>query len=263
MNDQKIVLAALQFQQEAGVDSSIGEKPLDRFDTEAPKVAPQQVFTPTKPEQPVTHFAPGAPLLGGEISGLPHAAAAARAAQSIPEWVAAVEAFEHCELKKTARSTVVYDGNPAAQILLIGEAPGAQEDREGLPFVGRAGQLLDRMLAAIGLDRQTHVLITNSVYWRPLGNRTPNDGELSVCKPFVERLIELQQPKIIVTLGAAAGRSLLQTGAITRARGKWLEHEGIPALPMLHPAYLLRMPTAKRETWVDLRKLKAKIEEIL
>ena len=128
------------------------------------------------------------------------------------------------------------------------------------------------MLAAIGLDRQTHVLISNSVFWRPLGNRTPNEGELSVCKPFVERLIALQQPKIIVTLGAAAGRSLLSIGAITRTRGKWIEYgssEGggkapkIPALPLLHPAYLLRQPSAKRETWADLRTLKAKIEDLL
>ena len=271
MTDQNALLAALQFQQEFGVDACVGEAPLDRFADAAqgpevksqPKAEPPPVFTPTKPEQPVTTFAPGAPLLGGEMAGLPHAAAAAKAAQSIPELVSAIEAFEHCELKKTARSTVIYDGNPAAQILLIGEAPGAEEDREGLPFVGAAGQLLNKMLAAIGLDRQTHVLITNSVYWRPLGNRTPNDGELSVCKPFVERLIALQQPKIIVTLGGAAARSLLSVGAITRARGKWLEHEGIPALPMLHPAYLLRMPTTKREAWADLRSLKTKIEEIL
>ena len=272
MNDQKALLAALEFQRMAGVVATVGETPLDRFaDSQVAKApAPSApVFTPKppppKPQAPLTEFEPGAPLLGGAMAGLPHAQEAAKAATSIPELVAAIEAFEHCELKKTARSTVVLDGNPAAQVLLVGEAPGAQEDAQGLPFVGAAGELLNRMLAAIGLKRETHVLISNSVFWRPLGNRTPNDGELAVCRPFVARLIELNQPKIIVTLGAAATKSLLEITGITRARGKWVTYKAedgteIPAMPMLHPAYLLRMPTTKREAWVDLRALKAKME---
>ena len=277
MNDQNAILAALKWQMDAGVDAIVGSEALDRFADSAaasvpasmarpaPKAPP--VFTPTPPKAPLTQFEPGAPLVGGAMSGLPHAAKAARAAESIPALVSAIEAFEHCDLKKTAQSTVILDGNPAAQVLLIGEAPGAQEDSAGLPFVGPAGQLLDKMLAAIGLNRQTHVLIANSVFWRPLGNRTPDAGEMAVCKPFVERLIQLNQPKIIVTLGSASSKSLLDVGSITRARGRWVSYENegaeIPALPMLHPAYLLRLPTAQREAWADLRALKAKMEELL
>ena len=279
MNEQKAFLAALEFQKAAGVTATLGSTPMDRFADSALKHAAvadkaRPVFTPTPVKsaqgkaRAITQFEPGAPLLGGAMAGLPHAQAAAQAAQSIPELIEAIEGFEHCELKKTARSTVVLDGNPAAQILLIGEGPGAQEDAQGLPFVGPAGELLNRMLAAIGLDRQTHVLISNSVFWRPLGNRTPNDGELAVCRPFIARLIELNCPKIIVTLGAAATKSLLDVTGITRARGKWVMYKGedgqeIPALPMLHPAYLLRMPTTKREAWVDLRTLRAKVEAAL
>ena len=279
MNDQNALLAALEFQRAAGVTATVGAVAIDRFaDSQVAKPAAHPHAqakplrpVPEKPAAPLTQFEPGAPLLGGEMAGLPHAQAAAQAAQSIPDLVKAIEEFEHCELKKTARSTIVLDGNMAAQVLLIGEAPGAQEDAEGLPFVGAAGALLNNMLAAIGLKRDTHVLISNSVFWRPLGNRTPNDGELAVCRPFVARLIELNQPKIIVTLGAAATKSLLGLTGITRARGKWTRYQPdtpdqgaeIPALPMLHPAYLLRMPTTKREAWMDLRALKTKMEEIL
>lgn len=303
MNDQNALLAALQFQQMAGVDTTVGEVPLDRFadsaamfrlppssqtlenssagsssagssraDTsraEFSRTETQRANVPrAETKQPLTAFEPGAPLVGGAMAGLPHAQTAAKAAQSIPDLVRAIENFEHCELKKTARSTVVLDGNPAAPVLLVGEAPGAQEDAQGLPFVGPAGELLNKMLGAIGLKRDTHVLISNSVFWRPLGNRTPNDGELSVCRPFVARLIELNQPKLIVTLGAAATKSLLDVAGITRARGRWVTYKGedgaeIPAMPMLHPAYLLRAPTTKREAWIDLRSLKAKMEEVL
>ena len=277
MNDQKVLLAALEFQMLAGVDTVVGPAPMDRFADSAandplrsssPMQSRQPQGTAAQARAPLTQFEPGAPLLGGAMAGLPHAQTAAAAAQSIPDLVAAIEAFEHCELKKTARSTVVLDGNPAAQVLLVGEAPGAREDEAGVPFVGPAGQLLDAMLAAIGLKRETHVLISNSVFWRPLGNRNPNDGELAVCRPFVVRLIELNQPKILVTVGAAATKSLLSVPSITRSRGKWVTYKGdegseIPALPMLHPAYLLRMPTTKREAWTDLRALKAKMEDLL
>ena len=276
MDKRQVLLAALAFQRRAGVTATVGATPLDRFaDTQAAKASavrtpvsvPVSPKKPPKPRPPLTQFEPGAPLLGGALAGLPHAQEAAQAATSIPELIAAIADFEHCELKKTARATVVLDGNPAAQVLLVGEAPGVQEDAQGLPFVGPAGALLNKMLAAIGLDRQTHVLISNSVFWRPLGNRTPNDSELAVCRPFVARLIELNQPRIIVTLGAAATKSLLEVTGITRARGKWVTYRTeagtqIPALPMLHPAYLLRMPTTKREAWVDLRALKARMEAL-
>ena len=303
MNDQKALLAALNFQWAAGVATTIGDHPLDRLADSArgpfphkaaaaspdptPCPTPKSPPHPNRPQAqsaaqrgraaqttqvPLIQFEPGAPLVGGTMAGLPHAQSAARAANSIPDLLRAIEGFEHCELKKTARNTVVLDGNPAAQVLLVGEAPGAQEDAEGLPFVGAAGQLLNNMLAAIGLKRETDVLISNSVFWRPLGNRTPNDGELTICRPFLVRLIDLQQPKIIVTLGAAASKSLLGVTGITRARGKWVRYvsedgqsedgQAIPALPMLHPAYLLRMPTTKREAWIDLRNLKAKLENL-
>ena len=164
---------------------------------------------------------------------------------------------------------VFYDGNPEARIVLIGEAPGADEDRQGLPFVGVSGQLLDRMLASIGLDR-TQVLIANTVFWRPPGNRSPTTSETAACLPFVERLIELVGPDIVVTLGGAAAKSLLaQTQGVTRLRGRWFEYETprlsrpIAATVLFHPAYLLRSPAQKRLAWRDLlaiRKRLAKIE---
>ena len=273
MNEQNALLAALDFQRMAGVNATVGETSMDRFadNHKEKKQPPKGPSVPShKPPsvQSLTTFEPGAPLIGGAMAGLPHAQKAAQGAESIPDLIRTIEAFDHCELKKTARSTVVLDGNVVAKVLLLGEAPGAQEDAQGIPFVGPAGALLNSMLSAIGLKRDTHVLISNSVFWRPLGNRTPNDGELSVCRPFVVRLIDLMQPKIIVTLGAVATKSLLDIVGITRARGKWVTYRGndgteIPALPMLHPAYLLRMPTTKREAWIDLRRLKSKMDEVL
>jgi DNA polymerase len=185
---------------------------------------------------------------------------------------AAVEAFEGCTLKPFATKTVFSDGNPAAKIVLIGEAPGAQEDAVGKPFVGRSGQLLDKMLAAIGLDRHSEgsnsVYITNTVFWRPQDNRTPTPAETLSCRPFLMKHLELKKPEIIVLVGGTAVKSMLQTtDGIGKFRNRWLEFEvpglgKVPTLATFHPAYLLRNPPAKKEAWDDLKMLRAKIEEI-
>ncbi len=173
---------------------------------------------------------------------------------------AALERFEGCALKATAKSTCVYRGATKAPVMIIGEAPGRDEDLEGRPFVGRAGQLLDRMLAAIDLD-ETNVHITNVVYWRPPGNRTPTPQETQICRPFLERQVELVDPQFILLLGGAAAKSVLDIGeGIMRLRGKWrdisLGGKQVRALATLHPAYLLRTPAAKRMAWRDFLALK-------
>ncbi|MGH7113021.1 MAG: uracil-DNA glycosylase, partial [Stellaceae bacterium] len=192
----------------------------------------------------------------------------AAAADTILALEAAIAGFDGCALKRTATSTVIADGNPAAPLMIIGEAPGADEDRIGRPFVGRAGQLLDRMLAAIGLDRQG-VLITNAIYWRPPGNRTPSADEIAACLPFVLRYVALVRPKVLVLAGATAARALLPPGpGITRLRGRWLDlaipglDRPVPTLPMFHPSFLLRTPERKREAWRDLLALRARLDEL-
>jgi DNA polymerase len=187
---------------------------------------------------------------------------AARAAPDLASLREALKRFDGISLSRTATNLVFADGNPAAKIMLVGEAPGADEDRQGLPFVGASGQLLDRMMAAIGLDR-TAFYITNICFWRPPGNRKPTDLEHAAQKPFVERHIELVAPRVLVLVGAAAAQGLLgTTEGITRLRGRWFQYPlgesgaTVPALPIFHPAYLLRQPAQKRETWRDLLKLK-------
>ncbi|MCB9942098.1 MAG: uracil-DNA glycosylase [Geminicoccaceae bacterium] len=179
----------------------------------------------------------------------------------------ALESFEGCALKRTANRLCFGDGNPAASIMLIGEAPGAEEDRQGKPFVGPSGRLLDRMLAAIGLGRET-VWITNAIFWRPPGNRTPTANEIAVCQPFVERQIEIMAPEIIVFVGGIAARTLLGTReGVTRLRGRRFSYEpgdgkpAIPAMVMFHPAYLLRQPARKKESWQDLMTVSEWLED--
>ncbi|MFM2042879.1 MAG: hypothetical protein RLY86_1455 [Pseudomonadota bacterium] len=212
---------------------------------------------------------PGMPLGAAEAGETARAAAAA--AGSLEALRAALAGFEGCALKHTAMNLVFADGNPKARIMLVGEAPGEQEDRQGKPFVGPAGHLLDRMLAAIDLDRGAEdagraVYITNVLPWRPPGNRSPTDGEVAACLPFVQRHIELVAPDILVFLGGISAKSLLaRSEGITRLRGRWFEYrtpglpKPLPALPMLHPAYLLRNPVAKREAWKDLLALKLRM----
>lgn len=187
--------------------------------------------------------------------------ATAAAAQSLDDLLRQIEAFEGCGLKATAKSLCFYRGAPKARLMLIGEAPGRDEDIAGKPFVGRAGQLLDKMLAAIGID-ESKVHITNTVYWRPPGNRTPTPEETQACAPFVTRQIELVEPDVIVLLGGVAAKSVLGlTEGILKLRGKWralsVAGREVRSLATLHPAYLLRTPAAKRQVWQDLQLIAA------
>jgi uracil-DNA glycosylase family 4 len=184
--------------------------------------------------------------------------------QAMPRVRQAITGFDLCELKRGAKSTVFADGNPAARVLILGEAPGREEDLEGRPFVGRAGQLLDRMFAAIGLSRTspdptTALYITNVMPWRPPQNRDPSPEEIAMMRPFVERHIELMDPAVIVLMGNTPCQCLLGSKGILRLRGNWAQALGRPVLPMTHPAYLLRNPAAKREAWADLLSLKEKL----
>ncbi|MDQ7246926.1 uracil-DNA glycosylase [Dongia sedimenti] len=192
----------------------------------------------------------------------------ARNAQSLEELQAALTRYDGVSLRKTATNLVFADGNPKAEIMLVGEAPGADEDRQGLPFVGVSGQLLDRMMAAIGYDRTTFY-ITNVCFWRPPGNRKPTEAELAAQQPFVLRHIELVRPKVLVLVGGSSAQMLLgTTEGITRLRGKWFDYRSdgldqpIPALPIFHPAYLLRQPELKREAWRDLVKLRVRLDAL-
>ncbi|HEY1943340.1 MAG TPA: uracil-DNA glycosylase [Roseiarcus sp.] len=270
---------ALRWWIEAGVDLAIDETPHDRFAESAAKPVRAAAASPARPAQAAAPAAAvsGSPARAASASAQAPIAAPDEAARSAQEIAAAARdldelrdalmRFEGCGLKATATQLVFADGSPHARIMLVGEAPGADEDRMGRPFVGRAGQLLDRMLAAIGLDR-TKVYIANVVPWRPPGNRTPTPQETAICLPFMRRQIALVSPRLLVCLGASSTQTLLETkDGITRARGVWREYvgddgEAIRALPMFHPAYLLRQPAAKRQAWADLRKLAAAVEEI-
>jgi uracil-DNA glycosylase family 4 len=216
-------------------------------------------------KKPLAQIRPGdtAPLA---TDGFGSALEIAARAQSLPELKAALESFEGSQLKKQAHSTVFADGNPLSRILFIGEAPGRDEDAAGLPFVGRAGKLLDRMLAAIQLDRTT-AYITNVMPWRPPDNRNPDPGEVALCLPFLRRHIELAAPKIIILLGAVAARHVLGLNdGIMKLRGRWLEYrigtEMVPVLPTLHPAYLLRQPAHKKLAWRDLQAVADKLDSL-
>jgi uracil-DNA glycosylase len=270
-------LALLQWQIEMGADEAIDTIALDRLaepppapvaakpavaSAPAPRPAPRAAFsTPAA-------IAPPRALTESAAEPAQSARALAAQADSIEALAAIIAGFDACPLKRTATNTVFADGNPAAPVLIIGEAPGADEDRIGKPFVGRAGQLLDRMLAAIGLDR-SGVQITNVIYWRPPGNRKPTAAEIASCLPFVFRHIVLSQPKILVLAGGTAASSLLDMAeGITRLRGRWFDlaipglDAKLPTLPMFHPAFLLRSPERKREAWRDLLALKAKLAEL-
>ena len=205
-----------------------------------------------------------APARDGER--VQHARAIASACHSLAELAAALERFDGCSLQQTATRLCFADGSPQAKLMLIGEAPGAEEDRQGKPFVGPSGQLLDRMLAAIGLDRRS-VWITNIVFWRPPGNRAPTTAEVAVCQPFVERQIELLRPRHILFLGGSAARGLLEvTEGVTKLRGRPFVYQPADAAPIpagitFHPAYLLRQPLQKRLAWRDLLTLRRQLSE--
>lgn len=252
--DWEAALAALAWQVDCGADEPIGEAPVNRYDmaTTAPKPLVAKAIPPA--EVPAR----------AEEDAVAVARQAAGRAQTLEALREAIAGFDLCELKKGARNTVFADGNPKARVLILGEAPGAEEDREGRPFVGRAGQLLDRMFAAIGLSRsspdaQSALYITNVMPWRPPGNRDPEPAEIAMMLPFVERHIALVDPQVIVVVGNTPLFAMTGTKGILRARGNWGEALGKPLLPMTHPAYLLRNPSAKREAWADLLSLQARL----
>ncbi len=185
-------------------------------------------------------------------------------AKNLSELKAAIENFPYCDLKYGARNAVFSAGSPSAKIMIIGEAPGREEDFKGEPFVGRAGQLLDKMLFSIGLSREASdaeksVYITNVMPWRPPENREPTQDEIDMMLPFLKRHIELVKPDVLVAMGNISCQSLIGRRGITKIRGIWAEAFGLPVLPMLHPAYLLRNPVAKREAWFDLLSLREKV----
>jgi DNA polymerase len=256
----------LDFYAASGVDAPVGETPANRLATAQADVAPLADATPTPPpDRPAVRFQPVAPELPA-ITAAPGAPAApdiavmaareaARSAASLDELRAMLAKFEGCALRTTAKQLVFADGNPQARVMFVGEAPGREEDLEGLPFVGRSGKLLDLMMAAIGLDR-TSAYIANIIPWRPPGNRTPTPQESQICLPFIQRQIELANPDILVCLGGPASQTLLGVKeGIKRTRGRWFNfHTGtreIRAIATFHPAYLLRSPLEKRFAWRD------------
>ncbi len=283
--------AWLDWYVEMGVTDLVAEAPIDRFGrSDAPPAAtppdaPERRTAPTPPKGDAAADGPPAWVLGDEGrdappvagpqsasppagSGAEDARALAQSCDCLGMLAAALQDFDGCPLKETAINLCLSDGNPEAEVMLIGEAPGAQEDRQGKPFVGPSGQLLDRMLATIGLDRGK-VYITNVIYWRPPGNRSPTAAEIAVCQPFLERQIELIRPKFLVFVGGIAARALLgRTEGVTKLRGRPFVYKGpadgreIPALVMFHPAYLLRQPAQKRFSWRDLLKIKESIKNI-
>jgi len=252
------VAQLLAFYLEAGVDCALNEVPVNRLAEHEPP-APREVAAPQPPRaMPATAMAvaradaPPAPE-----AAIASAREAARTAPSLEALRELMQNFDGCALKSTATRLVFADGNPKARIMFVGEAPGRDEDLEGLPFVGRSGKLLDRMIAAIGLDR-SKVYIANVIPWRPPGNRTPTPQETQICLPFIQRQIELVDPNLLVTLGNPSTQTLLGTReGIMRTRGRWFDYDTgtrvIRALPTFHPAYLLRSPSYKRLSWQDLR----------
>lgn len=265
------LLALLRWQVEAGADEAIGEQAVDHF-RPAPAVAvvAPAASPPASPIPPLVSppVRQARTIMVTESAGAGAASARvlAAACNDLAALRRAVEGFQGCGLKATAKHTVFADGNPEARVMLVGEAPGRDEDIQGLPFVGKSGQLLDRMLAAIGLDR-TQVYISNVLPWRPPGNRAPANAEIAVCLPFIERHIELAAPEILVLLGGISTKALLDSQeGITRLRGRWKIYRTpqgqIPTLPSLHPAYLLRQPAQKRLAWQDMLALRVRLDSL-
>jgi DNA polymerase len=270
--DQKFAREVLAFYVEAGVDLALEEVPVDRMSgatgvhvtpepaTPAEDSPPPSAIRRTLPPRDMQLAAPAVAAPPSPDAAVMAAREAARSAASLEELRAILERFEGCGLRKTAKQLVFADGNPQARIMFIGEAPGAEEDRAGLPFVGRSGKLLDRMMAAIGLDR-TSAYIANIIPWRPPGNRTPTPQESQICLPFILRQIELADPDVLVCLGGPSSQTILGfSDGIRRTRGRWLSFNTgkreIRAIATFHPAYLLRAPLEKRLAWRDFLAIK-------
>jgi uracil-DNA glycosylase len=260
----------LAFYLEAGVDCALADEPVDRL--AEPDIIAAPLIRESAPPRAVREIAPPpiAAVPRSEIAPAPEAAIAAareaaRTAPTLEVLRALLESFDGCTLKNTATRLVFADGNPEARIMFVGEAPGRDEDIEGLPFVGRSGKLLDRMIAAIGLDR-SKAYIANVIPWRPPGNRTPTPQETQICLPFIQRQIELVNPDVLVTLGNPSTQTLLSTReGIMKTRGKWFDYDTgtrtIRAMATFHPAYLLRSPSYKRMSWQDLRAIAKALEQ--
>jgi uracil-DNA glycosylase len=261
----------LAFYLEAGVDCALTDEPVNRLSdpAAAPAIMAPGLSEPAPPN-PIRPAPSAVSAPRGEATPAPEAAIAsareaARTAPSLEVLRALLEKFDGCALKHTATRLVFADGNPQARVMFVGEAPGRDEDIEGLPFVGRSGKLLDRMIAAIGLDR-SKAYIANVIPWRPPGNRTPTPQETQICLPFIQRQIELVNPDVLVTLGNPSTQTLLSTReGIMRTRGKWFDYDTgtrtIRAIATFHPAYLLRSPSYKRMTWQDLRSIAKALEQ--
>ncbi len=253
-----------------GIDEAIGDTPQDRFAAPPPRPAAEAaaavaVAAPDAPPRPTM----AAPIPAAVLPISNNVASARRLAEeatTLEELEAIVAAFDGCALRRTATNSVFADGTPHAPVLIIGEAPGADEDRVGKPFVGRSGQLLDRMLAAIGLDRQRDTYITNILFWRPPGNRKPTDDEVAACLPFVMRIIALSKPRFVVLCGGTATSAVLgRHEGITKLRGRWFDlavpglDQPIPVLTTYHPSFLLRTPGRKSESWRDFLEIQSKL----
>jgi DNA polymerase len=258
-----VLKTLLSIYKDAGDDEVISHIPHNRFEEKEKKV---EISSPSSEEKEMAkEKAPVAPLISPQVA---HDTAhqSASSAQSLKELKKALQAFEGCALKYTATNLVFGDGNPEARVMFIGEAPGADEDRQGLPFVGQSGQLLDKMLSTIGLTRE-NFYITNIIPWRPPGNRQPTPAEAEACLPFVQRHIDLVNPDFLILVGGTAAKTLLGgRDGIMRMRGTWKDYtteagKKIKIIAIFHPAYLLRSPGQKREVWLDLIKIKHSLIE--
>lgn len=270
--------ALLRWYVDHGLDETIGEEAIDRFAlpppaplaatpaSAPPTASPSSAPTPIRP--PVAAPAVRAPVPLESPQLALDAREVARQAATIAELEEAVRAFEGCALKRTAKNTVFADGVAGAPVMIVGEAPGADEDRLGKPFVGVSGQLMDRMFSAIGMSRERDLYITNILFWRPPGNRTPTLSEQAICLAFTRRHIELAKPKLVVLAGGTAVKAVLNTTeGITRLRGKWTmltldDGSEVPTLPTFHPAYLLRTPASKRQSWADLLSVDKRLKDL-
>lgn len=272
------LLETLKFHEELGVDAVVADAPnlkTDFGETHALVNAVQKLIAPTiaPPDAPLTS-SKVIPVASKTVASAPKVEMdkttvdRVKGAATLEELRQIVENFEDCPLKHTATHTVFSDGNPNAPVMMIGEAPGAEEDKQGKPFVGLSGQLLDRILATVGLDRQTNVYISNIVSWRPPGNRAPTNQEIAMCLPFIQKHIELVRPRIIVLLGATATKSLLDTSdGIMKIRGQWFDFKTpyaghtVKTMATFHPAFLLRSPGQKKLVWQDFLKIKAELQK--
>lgn len=271
MLERADLIASLQWHLDTGCDECVADEPADRFQAAPEPVMPMPAPQTAIPGQAGPGAVPARPAVSrgtrtdpAEVNAnqqIKSAMELAAACETVEDLKGALAGFEGCALKKTATNLVLADGAENASLMFVGEAPGAEEDRQGVPFVGPSGRLLNAMLQSVGLKRED-VIISNTVFWRPPGNRTPTAAEAAVCRPFIERLVEIVDPQVLVCVGAPAAHTMLgETQGISRLRGKWFSFQTprlshpIDATALFHPAYLLRTPIKKREAWNDMRMI--------